>query len=60
MKEVSQGSFQWMVQAVSTSMMARRGGRVERAIGRETKHSGSSSDRKFNVKGETVCGDNLS
>ena len=43
-----------MVQAVSTGMMVRRGGRVERAIRRDTKRSGSASDRKFNVERATV------
>ena len=53
--EGGQGSVRWMVQAVSTLMMARRGGRVEdRKIGMETKHSGSTSDRKFNVERATV------
>ena len=52
--EGDQGSVRWVVQAVGTIMMVGRGDRVERAIGRETKYSGSTSDWKFNVEGPTV------
>jgi hypothetical protein len=43
-----------MVQAMGTSMMAGRGDRVERAIRRKTKRSGSASDWKFNVERERL------
>ena len=52
--EGGQGSVRWVVQAIGAIMMARRGDRVEGAIGRKTKCSGSASDRKFNVEGGTV------
>ena len=52
--EGGQGSVRGVVQAVGTSMMAGRGGRVERAIRGETKHSGSTSDWKVKVEGSTV------
>ena len=53
--EGGQGSVRWvLIQAMGTIMMAARGGRVEGAIGGKTKHSGSASDQKVEVKGSTV------
>ena len=52
--EGGQGSVRWVVHAVGTIMMAGGGGRVERAIGGETKCSRSASDRKVKVEGVTV------
>ena len=39
---------------MGTIMMMGRGGRVERAIGGETKLSGSASDWKFKVEGRAT------
>jgi hypothetical protein len=52
--EGGQGTVRGVVQAVDTSMMAGRGGRVERATGGKTKHSGSASDWKVKVEGSSV------